>query len=64
MTLKRKMFFKGFLAKGSQYLYSRLFQNGKFILQLLQTAGKYSMILPLNKIKSHNIKSIGDEKCV
>ena len=61
---KENVYFKGFLATGSQYLYSRLFHNGNFFVQLLPTAWEYSMSLPPFRIKSHNIKSIDDEKCV
>ena len=35
---KENVYFKGFLATGSQYLYSRLFHNDNFLLQLLMTA--------------------------
>ena len=60
---EENFYFKDFLVTGSQYLYSRLFHNSNFLLQLLPTAWEYSMFLPLTKIKSHKIKGISDEKC-
>ena len=52
---KENLYFKGFLATCSQYLYSRLFQNSNFLRATFTS---------LTKIKSHRIKSIGDQKCV
>ena len=46
---EENFYFKDFLVTGSQYLYSRLFQNRKFLLQVLPTAWEYSMFLPLTK---------------
>ena len=62
--LRKGKCFKGFLATGSQYLYSRLFHDDNFLLQLSPTVWEYSVFLPLTKIKSHSSKSIGDEECV
>ena len=59
-----KGYFQGFWPQIHKICRAGFFRIATFSEHLLPTACQYSMLLPLTKTKSQNIKVIGDKKSV